>query len=157
MSRNMSPALVTAGVALSFLAVLAVSQCSQGSAAQARSERHKMMYPPRPSWQEALDRTTSVEEQTMLGIAHCEMGAQSRPAKRRSREHPPVSSPWATVRWGLSYSRYSTGFGVWNGNFPEIRRMTSYSLPGSSPAQELLGVVALARKYGFSAWACHRG
>lgn len=152
MSRNMTPSMITVGVALSFLAVLAVSQCSQ---AQAKGSRDKVMYPPRPTWQEAIDRTTAVEERTMLRIAHCEMGAQARPAKRLSPAHPPVSSVWSTVRWGLSYSKYSTGFGVWNGNFPEIRRMTSYSLPGSSPAQELLGVVALARKYGFSAWACH--
>lgn len=153
MSRDAGPTMIMAGVALSFAIVFAAVGCQEADAA---SKRDRLAYPPSPTWQEALDRTTDTEERVMLSIAHCEMGAQPRPRKRASKAHPPIRSKWSTVRWGLSYSKYSTGFGVWNGNFPEIKRITTYSLPGTSPAQELLGVVALARRYSFSAWACYR-
>lgn len=178
MSRDSASALVMATAAVSLAAIGIVHGCQQATAAASKPcgehtaqtsptkkqclralVRSKQAFPVDPTWAEAVARTTSRERSTLLAIARCEMGASRAPSRRVSKHHPPVKSRWATVRFGLAYGRYSTGFGVWNGNFPEIRRMTApgyYVLPGDSPAEELLGVAALARKYGFSAWSCYR-
>jgi hypothetical protein len=86
------------------------------------------------------------------------MGTTSPGYTKPRRGFPPVASPWASLRWGLNYSRYSTAFGIWNGNGAYIRSATGgYSFPGATPAEELLGAKALADgpARGFSGWACH--
>jgi hypothetical protein len=119
-------------------------------------KRSRVEYPKSPTWSEAMARMTPYEERSLLAIGRCEMGEYSRPTKRKSKAHPPVGSRWATLRYGLSLPRYSTAFGIWNGNGAYIRSETGYSFPGATPAEAVLGATALARRYGFSAWACHR-
>jgi len=118
--------------------------------------RARLDYPPRPTWREAMARTSEEERAVMLRIGRCEMSTRPAPARRESKAHPPTSSPWARLRWGLDLPRYSTAFGIWNGNGAYIRQVTSgYSFPGATPAEELLGAVALARRYHYSAWSCY--
>jgi hypothetical protein len=120
--------------------------------------RAKQAFPTSPSWNEALARLTPYEEASLLAIGRCEMGTTSPGYTKPRRGFPPVASPWASLRWGLNYSRYSTAFGIWNGNGAYIRSATGgYSFPGATPAEELLGAKALADgpARGFSGWACH--
>jgi len=120
-------------------------------------KRSRMDYPPRPTWREAMARTSRTERAVMLRIGRCEMGTRSPGYKRPpTKGHPPARSAWASLRWGLDLPRYSSAFGIWNGNGAYIRQATGgYSFPGATPAEGLLGAVALARRYGFSAWACY--
>lgn len=120
-------------------------------------KRARLDYPPRPTWREAMARTSRTERAVMLRIGRCEMGTRSPGYKRPpTKGHPPARSPWASLRWGLDLPRYSSAFGIWNGNGAYIRQATGgYSFPGATPAEGLLGAVALARRYGFSAWACY--
>lgn len=121
-------------------------------------KRAKLKYPPKPTWNEALARMSAYEKRALLSIGVCEMS--TRPVTYRktpTKGHPPAKSRWASLRWGLNLPRYSSAFGIWNGNGAFIRAETGYSFPGATPAEGVLGAVALARRYGFSAWACHRG
>jgi len=113
-------------------------------------------YPTRPTWREAMRRMSRTERAVMYRIGVCEMGTRS-PGYRRppTKGHPPAGSRWASLRWGLDLPRYSTAFGIWNGNGRYINAETRYSFPGATPAEEVLGATALARRYGFSAWACY--
>jgi hypothetical protein len=132
------------------------AECVKAHRAQVKRDR--MAFPPRPTWTEALDRLNAYEERSLLAIGRCEMGTRSPGYKQAKRGFPPASSPWARLRWGLDYSRYSTAFGIWNGNGAYIRRATGgYAFPGRTPAEELLGAKALADgpARGFSGWACH--
>lgn len=128
-----------------------------GSAAQAchkaQAKRKAMPYPPRPTWAEALARMSANEEAALLSIGECEMGTGP---QVRAGKHGPSGGRWSRLRWGLSLPRYSTAFGIWNGNGPFITRTTGYAFPERTPAEGVLGAVALAREYGFSAWACYR-
>ena len=100
-------------------------------------------YPPRPTWQDFRARSTAYEYDTLHRIARCEMG-----------DGPQVKgSPWR-VRFGLVLPRYSSAFGIWNGNFAYTRGATGYPWPTSNPAEEAFHALALARRYGFSAWSC---
>ncbi len=113
-------------------------------------------YPPRVTWAEAMDRLTAYEEATLLRIGTCEMGTQ-RNDVRKWGPHGPRSGPWASLRWGLNLPTYSTAFGIWNGNGAYIRQATGgYSFPGRTPAEEVLGAIALAKgpAQGFSGWGC---
>lgn len=119
-------------------------------------KRDAMPYPPRPTWSEAMKRLTPYEQTTILRIGRCEMGEQHNDVKAWGK-HGPASGPWARLRWGLSLPRYSTAFGIWNGNGAYIRQETGgYAFPGRTPAEEVLGVIALAKgpARGFSGWGC---
>lgn len=131
------------------------AQCVKAHRAQVKRDR--MAFPPRPTWNEALARLDAYEERSLLAIGRCEMGTRSPGYTKAKRGFPPAASPWARLRWGLDYSRYSTAFGIWNGNGSYIRRTTGYAFPGRTPAEELLGAMALADgpARGFSGWACH--
>lgn len=106
--------------------------------------RAKQAYPPRPvTWSDFKARATAYEYATLHRIAECEMGTG-----------PKVKgSPWR-VKWGVLYGTYSSAFGIWNGNFATTRAITGYPWPTSVPAEEAFHALALARKYGFSAWGC---
>lgn len=107
------------------------------------SYRAKQAYPPNPSWADFKARATEYEYSTLHRIAVCEM-----------RSGPKVKgSPWR-VQWGVLYGTYSSAFGIWNGNFATTRAITGYPWPTSVPAEEAFHALALARKYGFSAWGC---
>ena len=126
--------------------------------AACKSARAKQAYPKSPTFGEALARLSDYEERSLLAIGRCEMGTRAPGYTKARRGWPKASSPWARLRWGLDYSRYSTAFGIWNGNGAYIRRATGgYSFPGRTPAEELLGAKALADgpARGFSGWACH--
>ena len=116
----------------------------RGDAREACLEhRAKQAYPPSPSWSDFRSRATSYEYATLHRIAKCEMG-----------DGPRVKgSPWR-VRFGLVLPRYSSAFGIWNGNFAYTREATGYPWPTSVPAEEAFHALALARRYGFSAWSC---
>ena len=118
-------------------------------------KRNRMDWPPRPTWAEAMKRLTPYEQATILRIGRCEMGEQRNDARAWGK-HGPTAGPWARLRWGLNLPRYSTAFGIWNGNGHYIRRTTSYAFPGRTPAEEVLGAVALAKgpARGFSGWGC---
>jgi len=118
-------------------------------------KRDAMAYPPAPRWSEAMKRLTPYEQATILRIGRCEMGEQANDVKAWGK-HGPAGGPWARLRWGLSLSRYSTAFGIWNGNGPYIRQTTGYAIPGATPAEEVLGVIALAKgpARGFTGWGC---
>lgn len=155
-------AVVGAGLVLAaFTTTATAAPCGKhrGDArAACLDARAKQAYPPSPSWNEALARLTPYEEASLLAIGRCEMGTTSPGYTKPRRGFPPVASPWASLRWGLNYSRYSTAFGIWNGNGAYIRSATGgYSFPGATPAEELLGAKALADgpARGFSGWACH--
>jgi hypothetical protein len=170
-SRLAHGCLVTAAcVALVFVPMPAVSApCEKHTKAtdvtkaqclaayKTKAKRARMAFPPRPTWSEALARLNAYEERSLLAIGRCEMGTRSPGYTKAKRGFPPASSPWARLRWGLDYSRYSTAFGIWNGNGHFIRRTTGYAFPGRTPAEELLGAMALADgpARGFSGWACH--
>lgn len=105
--------------------------------------RARQPYPSRPTWADFRSRATPYEYDTLHRIARCEMG-----------EGPRVKgSPWR-VRFGLVLPRYSSAFGIWNGNFTYTRAATGYDWPTSVPAEEAFHALALARRYGFSAWSC---
>ena len=126
--------------------------------AACKKARAKQAYPKAPTFGEALARLSDYEERSLLAIGRCEMGTTSPTWTKPRRGWPKPSSPWARLRWGLDYSRYSTAFGIWNGNGAYIRRATGgYAFPGRTPAEELLGAKALADgpARGFSGWACH--
>jgi hypothetical protein len=114
-------------------------------------------YPPRPTWSEALARMTDYEEATLLRIGTCEMGTQ-RNDVRAWGIRGPRSGPWASLRWGVDYPVYSTAFGIANVNGAYIRSRTGgYAFPGRTPAEEVLGALALAKgpARGFSGWGCY--
>ena len=105
--------------------------------------RAKQAYPAKPTWADFRARATAYEYATLHRIAECEMGTG-----------PKVKgSPWR-VKWGVLYGTYSSAFGIWNGNFATTRAITGYPWPTSVPAEEAFHALALARKYGFSAWGC---
>lgn len=105
--------------------------------------RARQAYPARPTWADFRSRATAYEYATLHRIARCEMG-----------DGPRVKgSPWR-VRFGLVLPRYSSAFGIWNGNFAYTRSATGYSWPTAVPAEEAFHALALARRYGFSAWSC---
>lgn len=112
-------------------------------------------YPPGVTWREALARMTAYEEATLLRIGVCEMGTQTNDV-RKWGVHGPRSGQWASLRWGLNLPRYSTAFGIWNGNGAYIRATTGFAFPGRTPAEEVLGALALAKgpARGFSGWGC---
>ena len=113
-------------------------------------------YPPRPTWTEAMARLTAYEEATLLRIGTCEMGTQ-RNDVRAWGAHGPRSGAWASLRWGLDLPVYSTAFGIANVNGAYIRERTGgYGFPGRTPAEEVLGAIALAKgpARGFSGWGC---
>jgi len=119
-------------------------------------KRTHTAYPKKPTWNEALKRTSPTEQAVMYRIGVCEMGTRSPGYKKPpTKGHPPAKSKWAKLRWGLDLPRYSSAFGIWNGNGRYINSATGYSFPGATPAEGLMGAVALARRYGFSAWACY--
>lgn len=119
-------------------------------------KRDRTAYPKKPTWNEALKRTSPTEQAVMYRIGVCEMGTRSPGYKKPpTKGHPPAKSKWANLRWGLDLPRYSSAFGIWNGNGRYINSATGYSFPGATPAEGLMGAVALARRYGFSAWACY--
>lgn len=102
-------------------------------------------YKKNPTWQDFKSEATPYEYSTLKRIALCEMGSG-----------PKVKgSPWR-VRWsrGRTLPRYSSAFGIWNGNFAETKRITGLPWPTANPAAEATHALALARRYGFSAWAC---
>jgi len=102
-------------------------------------------YTKNPTWQDFKDEATTYEYATLKRIALCEMGSG-----------PKVKgSPWR-VRWsrGTTLPKYSSAFGIWNGNFAETRRITGLPWPTTNPAVEAFHALALARRYGFSAWSC---
>ena len=118
-------------------------------------KRDAMAYPPKPRWSEAMKRLSPWEQATLLRIGRCEMGEQANDVKAWGK-HGPSAGPWSRLRWGLDLPRYSTAFGIWNGNGHYIRSETAYSFPGATPAEEVLGAMALARgpARGFSGWGC---
>ncbi len=103
--------------------------------------RAKDPYPSNPTWRDFKKRATSYEYATLRRIAVCEMGGTGR------------GEPW-DVRWGVLYSTYSSAFGIWNGNFAYTRAATGYRWPTSNKAEEAFHALALAKRYGFSAWGC---
>lgn len=119
----------------------------------AQAKRDRMPYPPKVTWQEALDRLTPYEESALLAIGECEMGTGP---QVRAGKYGPKSGRWSRLRWGLNLPRFSTAFGIWNGNGAYITATTGYRFPEATPAEGVLNAAALARRYGFSAWACHR-
>jgi len=138
----------------------AAAPCAKHQAAAKKAcvkqlARDRMAYPPRPTWAEATKRLTPYQQATILRIGRCEMGEQRNNPKAWGN-HGPAGGPWARLRWGLNLPRYSTAFGIWNGNGHYIRRTTGYSFPGRTPAEEVLGVIALANgpARGFSGWGC---
>ena len=161
--RPRSWAVLVAAAAVCFFPAAAAhgTPCSehQGAAkkaCKAQLGRDAMAYPPRPTWAEAMKRLTPYEQATILRIGRCEMGEQRNDVKAWGK-HGPAGGPWARLRWGLHLSRYSTAFGIWNGNGPYITRATGgYTFPGRTPAEEVLGVIALAKgpAQGFSGWGC---
>lgn len=135
------------GSALAFSvspAAAAPCQSHRGEAKKACLEhRAKQAYPAKPTWSDFKTRATAYEYATLHRIAQCEMGTG-----------PKVKgSPWR-VKWGVLYGTYSSAFGIWNGNFATTRAITGYPWPTSVPAEEAFHALALARKYGFSAWGC---
>jgi hypothetical protein len=109
--------------------------------------RARIAFPARPTWAEFAARATAYEEATLLRIGECEMGNGPKVAGAPGR--------WSRLRWGLDLPTYSTAFGIANVNGAYIRSATGgYSFPGATPAEEALGALALARRYGFSAWSC---
>jgi hypothetical protein len=106
------------------------------------STRAKDPYPRKPSWRDFKSRATPYEYATLRRIAVCEMGGSGR------------GEPW-NVRWGVLYSKYSSAFGIWNGNFAYTRAATGYRWPTKNKAEEAFHALALAKRYGFSAWACY--
>lgn len=151
-------AVVGAAVlALPTAATAAPCQYHKGKDRQACiAHRDAQAFPKGVTWKEALDRLTPYEEATLLRIGLCEMGTQ-RNDVRKWGVHGPRSGAWATLRWGLNLPRYSTAFGIWNGNGAYIRQATGgYAFPGRTPAEELLGAMALADgpARGFSGWGC---
>jgi len=99
---------------------------------------------------------TPYEEETLLRIGECEMGTQ-RNDVRAWGPHGPRSGRWASLRWGLDLPRYSTAFGIANVNGPYITATTGFAFPGRTPAEEVLGALALAKglAHGFSGWGCY--
>lgn len=109
--------------------------------------RARLAFPARPTWADFTARATAYEEATLLRIGECEMGTGEKVAAAPGR--------WSRLRWGLNLPRYSTAFGIANVNGAYIRSATGgYSFPGATPAEEALGALALARRYGFPAWGC---
>jgi len=104
--------------------------------------RKAAKYPPKPTWADFKARATATEYSTLRRIAVCEEGGSG------------SGEPW-NVRWGFQASRYSSAFGIWNGNFAYTRQVTKYNWPTSNKAEEAFHALALARRYGFSAWGCY--
>ena len=126
------------------------------AACMKRYKRGLTAYPKNPTWVEAMKRTSPTEQAVMYRIGVCEMSTRDPGyTKPPTAGHPPAKSKWAKLRWGIDLPRYSSAFGIWNGNGRYINATTGYSFPGATPAEGLLGAVALARRYGFSAWACY--
>lgn len=106
-------------------------------------KRSKLEYPPRPTWAEFKNRAGGYYA-PLRQIAVCEMGGTGK------------GEPW-DVRWGLLYSKYSSAFGIWNGNFAYTSQATGYPWPTSNKAEEAFHALALAKRYGLSAWGCWHG
>jgi hypothetical protein len=151
----MAPVPASAAPCEAHTAATKVTKAQCLKAHKAKAKRDRMAYPPRPTWREAMTRLTSYEQATILRIGRCEMGEQRNNTKAWGK-HGPAAGPWARLRWGLNLPRYSTAFGIWNGNGHYIRRTTGYAFPGRTPAEEVLGVIALAKgpARGFSGWGC---
>lgn len=135
------------GSALAFsVSPATAAPCAEHKAAAKKAcleHRAKDPYPANARWADFKARATAYEYATLHRIAQCEMGTG-----------PKVKgSPWR-VRWGVLYGTYSSAFGIWNGNFATTRAITGYPWPTSVPAEEAFHALALARKYGFSAWGC---
>lgn len=135
------------GSALAFSISPAAAAPCQSHRGEAKTtcleHRAKQAYPAKPTWSDFKTRATAYEYATLHRIAQCEMGTG-----------PKVKgSPWR-VKWGVLYGTYSSAFGIWNGNFATTRAITGYPWPTSVPAEEAFHALALARKYGFSAWGC---
>ena len=155
-SRAMFPFCSLGSVAIVALGALGATSATASAAPSAPCAKHvgekrvaclkyraRQPYPSRATWADFRSRATPYEYDTLHRIARCEMG-----------DGPRVKgSPWR-VRFGLVLPRYSSAFGIWNGNFTYTRAATGYDWPTSVPAEEAFHALALARRYGFSAWSC---
>ncbi len=105
--------------------------------------RSQLEYPPKPTWREFKARAGAYYA-PLRQIAVCEMGGTGK------------GEPW-DVRWGVLYSKYSSAFGIWNGNFAYTSQATGYRWPTANKAEEAFHALALAKRYGLSAWGCWHG
>ena len=158
--RSRGIILISALAALAALAPAAQAKPCGKHRGDARAaclkHRAAQEYPKSVMWAEAMARLTAYEEATLLRIGTCEMGTQ-RNDVRAWGVHGPRSGPWASLRWGLDLPVYSTAFGIANVNGAYIRERTGgYGFPGRTPAEEVLGAIALAKgpARGFSGWGC---
>lgn len=150
--------LVTLAVGMMAASPASAKPCGKHTGAAKQTclkHRASQAYPPRVTWSEAMARMTDYEEATLLRIGTCEMGTQRNDVRAWGASGP-RSGPWAQLRWGVDYPVYSTAFGIANVNGPYIRATTGYAFPGRTPAEEVLGALALAKgpARGFSGWGC---
>jgi hypothetical protein len=124
----------------SVIALVCLASCYQVAIGASRYAP----YPAHPKWSDFKRIATPYEFRTLRSIGLCEEGGSAR------RE------PWS-LRFGFRGGTYSSAYGIWNGNAAYIKQRTGYGFATGDPAVESLGALALARRYGFSAWGCFGG
>ena len=116
--------------------------------------RNASAWPRMPTWSEIVRRSRPGELATLRAIAECEQpGAGTHPyaAKYGPRER------WHTA-WGIhASSTYTGAYGMFRSTAQYGANETGYPMPGAAtPAQETALAIAVMRRWGPSAWGCHR-
>ena len=142
---------VTTGIILS-LAIACIAAAQQAQA----KPRDRQAWPSNPTWAEVSQRARPGEILTLRRIAECEQpGSGSSP--HAAKYEPPVR--WRTA-WGIhgAPARYQGAYGMFSSTYAAGSYVTKYPHPPvATPAQETAVAIVVMRRWGPSAWGCHRG
>lgn len=151
--------ILSAAVALWAAASADAKPCAEhtGDAKRAclvQHARDQQAWPRNPTWNEVARRSRAGELSTLRAIAECEQpgsGSHRHPRKYGPRER------WHTA-WGINASSTYTGaYGMFRGTAQYGASVTKYPMPGeATPAEETALAIAVMRRWGPSAWGCHR-
>lgn len=151
--------ILSAAVALWAAASADAKPCAEhtGDARAACITQHArdtQRWPRNPTWSEVAKRSRPGELSTLRAIAECE---QPGPGTHPYRPKYGPRERWHTA-WGIhAGSTYTGAYGMFRGTAQYGSTATGYPMPGAAtPAQETALAIEVMRRWGPSAWGCHR-
>jgi hypothetical protein len=160
--------IVTTGIVLAIVVALAAiasvtadaKPCAKHEAQAKRAclsqhARDKQAWPRNITWAEVVKRSRPGELLTLRRIAECEQPGSG--SHRHHRRYGPRER-WHTA-WGIhgAPARYQGAYGMFSSTYAAGAYRTKYPHPPvATPAQETAVAIEVMRRWGPSAWGCHR-